>query len=304
MDRRVKWFAAAAVAALAVGPASAGTGHQWGDYHWLMESGSTKVSLTLHHKFRDPRWLVDGYHTRSIGLWHDNSESPLNLTDGGESASSSSKKCDPLAGKILVCSDNYGFRGWLGIASIWADGNHITQSTVKYNDSYYSSGTYNTPAQREFVTCHEVGHTFGLGHLDEDFNNQNKGSCMDYTSDPDGDANTGNPDNRFPGQVDWNVLNSSTAYGHDHAGGGDGGGDDGGGDCNPRSPKCAGLDAFTFREVGQTPRASSGAEEEWGRIIGYDRHGRPNEYLLDLGNGRRKITHVMWIPGHRPPGSR
>ena len=163
MDRRVKWFAAAAAVALAAGPASGGTLHQWGDYHWSNADG--EVQLTLRHKFRDPKWV--SYHRASIGLWKNPSQSPLDLTDGGESSATNSKKCDPIAGEIIVCSDLYGNRGWLGIASITASGNHIATATVKYNDTYYASGSYDTPDQRTFVTCHEVGHTFGLGHMDK-----------------------------------------------------------------------------------------------------------------------------------------
>jgi hypothetical protein len=32
--------------------------------------------------------------------------------------------------------------------------------------------------------CQEIGHTFGLDHQGEDFDNPNLGTCMDYTSDP------------------------------------------------------------------------------------------------------------------------
>ena len=67
------------------------------------------------------------------------------------------------------------------------------------------------------------------------------------------------------------MLNSSTAYGHDHAGGGDGGGDDGGGDCNPRSPKCAGLDAFIVR---------TGADEIMVAAHIYDPAARIRSYEL------------------------
>lgn len=294
----MKKLMAFSVAALAAWPASADN-HQWGDYHWSTET--TEVSLTLLYKFADPRW--NEFHTRSISIWKDNAESPLNLSDGGESSATTPKKCDPIANRILVCSEKYGYRGWLGVASIWVDGNHITQSTVKYNDSYYSSGKYNTREQRNFVTCHEVGHTFGLGHLDENFDNDNLGSCMDYTSDPDGP-----PDNQVPGSMDWNVLNSNSMYGsgHDHSTtGGDDGGDGGGPGGGPPEGKGPNkLDPFRFRTVGEIPETSGEASTEWGRIVGYDNAGRPNEYLLDLGNGRRKITFVYWVRGYRPAGSR
>lgn len=301
MDRRVKWLAAAAAVAMAAGPASAGTNHQWGDYHWANSDG--KLTLTLQYKFRDPRWKP--FHDASIAVWRDNSQSPLDLIDGGESNATSSKKCDPVAGRVIVCADNYGYRGWLGIASITATGTHINTATVKYNDSYYSSGRYDTPDERTFVTCHEVGHTFGLGHLDEAFDNPNKGSCMDYTSDPAG--STGELDNREPGQIDWDTLNSNTMYGHfDTDGGSGGGGDGGGGGGGPGGgpPEGKGpnkLDPFDFREVGQPlPPANPVVSDQWGRAVGVDAHGRPNVFELDVRPGVKKLTHVTWMPGFRP----
>jgi hypothetical protein len=32
--------------------------------------------------------------------------------------------------------------------------------------------------------CQEVGHTLGLDHQDDVFDNPTLGTCMDYTSDP------------------------------------------------------------------------------------------------------------------------
>jgi hypothetical protein len=83
-----------------------------------------------------------------------------------------------------VCNWKYGNNGWLGLAQIWISGGHITQGVSKNNDTYFDTSTYDTPAWRQFVTCQEIGHTFGLGHQDEDFYNANLGSCMDYTVNP------------------------------------------------------------------------------------------------------------------------
>jgi predicted Zn-dependent protease len=58
-------------------------------------------------------------------------------------------------------------------------GSHIVQGTTKVNDTYFNTATYNTRAWRQLVMCQEVGHTFGLDHQDETFNNPNLGSCMD-----------------------------------------------------------------------------------------------------------------------------
>ena len=299
MNRRIKWIAAAAAAAIAAGPASAGTNHQWGDYHWYSEGGD--VPLTIKYKFRDQRWL--SYHQTSLQVWNDNSASPLALTDGGENGATSTKKCDPISGRVvIVCSDNYGNRGWLGIASITAVGTHITTATVKYNDTYYASGAYNTPDQRNFVTCHEVGHTFGLGHLDTTFDNPNKESCMDYTSNP-----AGPPDNRIPGPIDWATLNSATMYGAGHgdsggdpaAGGGDGG--DGGGGGGPPPGKGPKFDPFEFRQVGRpAPSADPIVSDDWGRAVAFDAQGRPSVFEREVGPRSKKITHVTWLPGFRP----
>jgi len=84
---------------------------------------------------------------------------------------------------VEVCNAAYGTNGWLGVAQIWVSRRHIVQGTTKVNDTYFSTGKYNTPAWRQMVMCQEVGHTFGLVHQDENFNNTNLGTCMDYTND-------------------------------------------------------------------------------------------------------------------------
>jgi hypothetical protein len=55
--------------------------------------------------------------------------------------------------------------------------------------------------------CQEIAHDFGLAHQDETFNNPNLGSCMDYTSDPDGP-----PSNEHPDAHD--LLQLQTIYAH------------------------------------------------------------------------------------------
>jgi hypothetical protein len=293
MKKFIARVALVSVATLTAGPAAAN--HQWGTYHWA--NNGTGVSLDLKHAFRDPdNWM--SYYTEAIGDW-ESSGSPLALTDKGPSGTDP-KKCSPIAGQILVCSESYGFRGWLGVAQIWLSGDHITQGITKLNNSYYSTATYNTDGWRDLVMCQEIGHDFGLGHQDETFDNQNLGTCMDYTNAPDGGGSYGLP-NRAPNAHDYDVLNSTAMYGSAHSDGSSGGGGDDGGGCNPRSPKCSGQDAFSFREVGRpVPSSTQGNSGEWGRAIGEDGAGRPDTFLLDLGNGRRKITHVFWVPGFKP----
>lgn len=296
MTIRSRLLAAVAIAILAAGPAVAE--HQWGSYHWS-KSGD-KVVLNVRTAMNS-QWNIS--YNKALADW--NQSTVLELVDKGAASGVNTKKCNPIAGEILVCSDTYGFRGWLGVATIWLSGDHISQGTTQLNDSYYGLSTYDTPAWRSLVMCQEIGHDFGLDHQDEGFGPPNLGTCMDYTDDPTGSgaflrANTS------PNTHDYEQL--VIMYTHNHDGGGGGGG--GGGNCNPRSPKCNGQDAFTFREVGAPPRSSENSDTpgqsiaEWGRAIGYDGRGRPDRFLMDLGNGRRKLTHVFWVPGFRPAGSR
>ncbi len=118
------------------------------------------------------------------------------------------KNCRATAGRVEVCNSTYGNNGWLGIASISiTGGTHITQGTVKLNDTYFNTAQYNTPAWRAMVTCQEIGHTFGLDHQDTSFKNTNLGTCMDYTSNP-----SGPPDNTHPNQHDYDELDLIYAH--------------------------------------------------------------------------------------------
>jgi hypothetical protein len=190
-----------------------------------------------------------------------------------EAVSADPKRCAAIPGQILVCNAAYGKRGWLGIASIWLSDGHISQGTTKLNDSYYGAGsTYNTPAWRAAVTCQEIGHDYGLGHQDEDFNTDATTSCMEYTSKPEG--------NEHPDQHDYDQL--ETIYKH------------------------ADATNFGIATVGQSAsRSLAGATSgdspaEWGRAVHRDKQGRPDVFEQDLGNGKKKITHVFWAIGEGP----
>lgn len=268
--------------------------NQWGNYHW--STSGNGLTLRIERQITASLW--ETYFNDSVGDW--NASGKLNLTGATANLGVDPKQCSPISGKALVCNDAYGFRGWLGIATIWANGDHITQATTKLNDSYFNTSTYNHPDWRELVACQEIGHDFGLDHQDETFDNVNLGTCMDYTNAPSGGIVGGfnyGPPNLDPNSDDMATLDFM--YSHDDTAGGGGGG---GKPCNPKSPKCnAGQDAFTFREVGK-PLASEAVTDsgQWGQAIAFDRQGRPDTFQLDLGNGKRKLTHVFWVPGYRP----
>ena len=100
------------------------------------------------------------------------------------------------------------------------------------------------------------------------------------------------PTNEYPNAHDYQMLESSAMYGSGH-------------------PHIGSSTNFGVREVGKpaSPGASDNGIEggnsmaDWGRAIGYDGEGRPNVFEKNE-SGRKIITHVFWVPGFRPQGSR
>ena len=181
---------------------------------------------------------------------------------------SNPRKCFPTTGRVEVCNYKYGRNGWLGVAQIWVSGLHITQGTVKLNDSYFNLASYNKPEWRKLVICQEVGHTFGLDHQDETFSNGNLGTCMDYTNNP-----AGPPPNLKPNTHDFDEI----AFVYNHP------------------------DTFNSSSAGTTiipARLPAGLDlnepSHWGKLIRQSFGGRTAVYELDLGAGKKIVTHVIW----------
>ncbi|HEX8027664.1 MAG TPA: hypothetical protein VF491_04340, partial [Vicinamibacterales bacterium] len=151
--------------------------HSWGNYHWARTANPFTLKAGDNV---DSNW--EAYLDQAIADWNVSSVLDVQRVAGG----SNPKNCRPTSGRIEVCNSKYGNTGWLGIAQIWASGSHITQAVTKVNDTYFNTAKYNTPAWRSLVMCQEIAHDFGLDHQDEVFDNQNLGSCMDYTSNPIG----------------------------------------------------------------------------------------------------------------------
>lgn len=252
-SRLVLLFVAAAVLALASGRIMQAA-HSWGGYHWARTTDV--VTLRVGDNVSSA-W--DAYLVEAISDWDAAPVLFLERVAGGTKP----KACRPTAGRIEACSERYGNTGWLGIAQIWISNGHITQAITKVNDTYFNTRTYNTPAWRRLVMCQEIAHDFGLDHQDENFDNGNLGSCMDYTSDPDGP-----PSNEHPNAHDYEQIDA--IYNHLEA-------TAGGGDQTP-----PGLD-----QEFDTPA-------QWGRLIRSNANGRVQVYERDLGRGNRLITHVFW----------
>ncbi len=234
--------------------------HWWGGYHWA------RTANPLMLKLGDNLTLVwDPYLTVASADWNVSTVLETTVVPGKTNATkgrNTPKNCLPTSGGVEVCNFKYGSNGWLGIASIWASGQHITQATVKLNDTYYNTAKYNTPAWRQFVMCQEIGHTFGLDHQDEAFDNPNMGTCMDYTSDPF--------TNQHPNTHDYEMLD--TIYAH--------------------------LDSTnTSSSVTPSSAASdfdTSNRSEWGKSIRTSADGRTSLYVRETARGEKVFTFVVW----------
>ena len=256
-------------------PVRAHATHSWGGYHWARTANPFSLKLGNNVSSTWKPYLdttASDWNSVPAALFPAPAIMPADVLDlvivaGGTKA----KPCKATSGRVEVCSASYGFTGWLGIAQISISGSHITAGTTKINDSYFNTSTYNTPAWRRLVMCQEVGHTFGLDHQDEAFDNPNLGTCMDYTNDPDGSL-LHQLSNEHPNAHDYEEL--ASIYAH--------------------------VDSSTT--VKQT--TASGAlpplnvdldsVRHWGRLVKSSNGGRTETYELDLGQGQKLLTFVIW----------
>ena len=239
---------------LALFPAVASANHSWNGYHWARQSNPLTVKLGND---LDSTWSPILSTTSSD--WTASSVLNTTIVAGGTTG----RRCRATLGQVEVCNASYGSTGWLGIASISVNGSHITQGTVKLNDTYFNTAQYNTTPWRNLVSCQEVGHTLGLDHQDTDFNNANLGTCMDYTNDPS--------TNQHPNSHDYSEL--VTIYSH--------------------------LDSTTtVKLLGSIPPAMSLLEldgpGQWGKLVGSTDKGLTSVYELDFGGGNKIFTFVIW----------
>lgn len=226
--------------------------HAWGNYHWARTANPFTLQLGDN---LTSAW--DSYLAVASTDWSVSDVLDTSVVAG----QSNPKTCKPVAGKIQVCNSKYGNNGWLGIAQIWASGNHITQGVTKLNDTYFSRAQYNTPAWKQLVLCQEVGHTFGLNHQDENFNNTNLGTCMDYTNNP--------ASNTKPNTHDYEELEAIYAH----------------------------LDS-TSTTANNVPNGNAFIDLDnpsaWGKSIKESTDKKTTVFERDLGVGNKVFTFVIW----------
>lgn len=199
------------------------TDHSWNNYHWARMANPMPLRVIESVTSDWQTELGD-----SLSKWGQSSVIDIEVYsfDDGKGTR---KKCKAVDGQMRVCNAAYGYNGWLGMATIYISGGHITKGTAKVNDSY--SSYWDDPDEKNHVMCQEIGHVFGLGHTSTDGSSQ--GTCMDYSSDTS---------SQWPNSDDYSMLAAIYAHTTD----GFNSYDDAdtvepepdSKSCNPRSPKC------------------------------------------------------------------
>lgn len=255
--------------------------HAWGNYHWARKANP--FTLKVHDNVTS-NW--ESYVSTAASDW--SASSVLNMTVLWNSPLSGVRRCTSASGVIEICNTTYGNNGWLGIAGISISGNHITKGYTKLNDTYFNTATYNTPAYRQFVTCQELGHDFGLGHVNETFTDPNTGSCMDYTNDPDGGAGGGSstdPANTKPNAHDFAQIEDIYAH------------------LDSTTTVSMIIDTMTIQALHVRTIDEIVADAgQWGAPIKFSKEGRPTVFMRVIAPTHEdephgaEITHVLWAP--------
>ena len=247
--------------------------HAWGVYHWARKTSSFDL-IVINSTTAD--W--DGYVSLAIIDW---TKSPvINLVEDpyGSTSDRDRRSCRAPDGKVRICNYTYGPNGWLGIAGISIDpAGHIVSGYTKLNDTYFAMTTYNRSDWKQSVTCQELGHNIGLGHQDENFNNDSLLSCMDYQNPP------------YPSANDHDLEQLAAIYGHTDSYNSYAAADTGGGD---GSVSCTGPG----KGCNRSSTGQNNAEAGWGISLG--RRGPQEKFLRIDPDGARHVTFVTWVDGH------
>lgn len=241
-------------------PVTSSAFHAWGSYHWARQTSD--FTLRLGNNMTGD-WVAHLNQTSSD--W--NGSTPLTTAivpgQGG-------KRCSTVSGTTQVCNGKYGNNGWLGLATIYISGEHITKGSAKMNDTYFNLPTYNNPNEKLHVVCQEVAHTFGLGHQSETSASLN--TCMDYFSNTG--TNAESVLSTKPNDHDFEELRN--IYSH--------------------------VDSTTTLTAGTTSGRGNGksvAQEsddpnDWGRLVSQSANGRSSTYETFDQAGHRVRRHVYW----------
>jgi len=165
-----------------------GNGTSVGDFSRWQNKGNG-LRLTLVNALT-PDW--DVYFNEAVSDWDKSPALHLSTTTMDPES-----ECVPISGKMKVCNAEYGLTSWTGLNEVYFEGrgSFIVSSVAKMNESYLKRSS---AGEHQYVMCHELGHGFGLPHRDENTNNPDLGTCLDYTRRPE--------ENMRPDEQDYSNL--------------------------------------------------------------------------------------------------
>ena len=242
-----------AITSFTVAPAEAE--HSWLNLHWERADTNEPVALEFGDNVSSA-W--DTYLDTAITDWVTSSVLDLSIEAGGTNP----QQCSATSGRIEVCNGEYGTTDWVGLATVWSSRDHITEATILLNDTWFNTPEWDTAEWRQLVMCQEIGHMFGLAHVDENFENTNLGTCMDYTND----AST----NQHPNDHDFEQLETIYDHGDEDSSGRRG------------------------RRGRNGIRVPGDEAAEWGQAIRFASDGKPSVYVRHLGGDNHVYTFVIW----------
>ncbi|MFN2588817.1 MAG: hypothetical protein ABR613_11970 [Actinomycetota bacterium] len=148
----------------------AGASHSWENFHWSRSTNPLNLQVV---DSLVGEW--DSYLGPAIADWNRSSVIELAAVPGADSLVERTA-CLPISGKVRVCNAKYADPTWLGLATVWLNGDHIVQATAQVNDTWFDTDFYNDPNAKRHVLCQEIGHDFGLDHT------YTEPTCMDDTN--------------------------------------------------------------------------------------------------------------------------
>ena len=235
--------------------------HSWGGYHWGRTSNPLQLKLQSN---LTSTWT--GYLGTASTDWTKSTVLDTTIVSGATD-STSRRRCSMISGRVVVCNYTYGNNGWLGLASINLSGTHITQGSVKLNESYSMNS-----AEKLHVTCQEVGHTFGLDH--QSTSGASLNTCMDYYQ------NTSSSDTKstHPNTHDYDEL--KIIYGHL--------------DSTNTAFAVRGIDSTGGQDIPAMSQIDLDGPGQWGQEVERSEDGRHSTFVLDFGSDRKIVTYVTW----------
>lgn len=147
------------------------------------------LRITMINALND-RW--QSTFSIAVANWNNGDPDAVRIS---KEAGTYDKDCKAPEGKIIVCNGDYGETKWRGITESLSDYNGLISAEAKMNEFYLLNmglGAW------QYTMCHELGHSLGLAHTDEDFENEDLGDCMDYTDNLDA--------NKQPTALNFNTL--------------------------------------------------------------------------------------------------